>query len=1056
VRSPLDRLRGYIRGYVSLEGAAIVGLYLNLWFWIGLGLDYGIFKLTGTDWVQELPWAPRAGLLVILLSGLAAAVALKLFTRLFREFRDPALALLLERRFPDVLGDRLITAVELSDPAQAATYGYSPAMVRETIHEAARRVETVPVHEVFDWKRLKVRGMLIALLTLGGYLLVGGIFTAVASYQQKEFTLAGYSDFHDVALLWFERNVLLQDRIWPRRAHLELVDFPESGEVRMGRGGTPPSIRVRALKYVVTGAPSRRATEFYAGWLGSHAGKVSDEQAARDGFARTPPEGWRALSWFDMPDVLGGSWLAWDALPDDWVPRNPAAGLTLDEIELKLDQAETHNTLSPDQHQVLRDGLERVQKLAAESGMSRRLRILQVPQTVTLVYRGKTTNTRSRVPLKREAGNEYTGKFGDLTESVTFTVQGEDYSTASRRVTVVEPPVLETLTRIEERPAYLYYRTSKPQELHGQKQVFEETGVSLQGGDTSRIELPAGSNVVLTAVASKELTEVRIVGLKAPEARARPVGPIGAGEQAPQPAARPAKAGDMVAPPVELLGDGRTFRTQFKDIRKEVAFSFEFTDTDGVTAERKMQLVATEDAPPKVRELAPDDIIRKVKEGYMVTVSARIPFKGKVSDDYGLSDVRYVYTLGRATAGMAPIDRLRLELAVASLSGICSEGTRPLVTVVTVNEALSLNRAAEKMERPKIVETFPLPRFEDVLRERQETPPQAIELIRQRLLERQKLPYTALLSEFVIQPDEWKDPEKDPIGCDFPVWKLNLKITDPRLTQPSYKLEVQLRAIDTDLDGAVQNGIPQPHVKDSDEKFTFRVVSEIELLAEIAKEEEKLYSDLDNAVRNEESLVNLQKTQSKFLQMILDLSGFAADRDKPQVLETMSTGCERIMEWLDKGQIAVREVASAYQKIDKELRTNQVDPRRIDKLQNTIVKPLIDADVLFDRVRDRVLDFRKALDNNGLDLPQRVELAKVAGGVAKVELQGLVDHLIRVLEAMEGLTTINKLIKQIAEIERQEQEQSERIKQLKEKVEQDLFDKALEGDKPKDKTPGKK
>ena len=31
--------------------------------------------------------------------------------------------------------------------------------------------------------------------------------------------------FNDVATIWFERNILLQNTIWPRKAHLELVSF---------------------------------------------------------------------------------------------------------------------------------------------------------------------------------------------------------------------------------------------------------------------------------------------------------------------------------------------------------------------------------------------------------------------------------------------------------------------------------------------------------------------------------------------------------------------------------------------------------------------------------------------------------------------------------------------------------------------------------------------------------------------------------------------------------------------------------------------------------------
>src|SRR5215211_417420 len=87
VRSPLARLRGYIRSYVTLEGLALCGLYLCLWFWIGMLLDYGVFRAFTVDWVQVLPWALRGGILVVLASGLLAAVALKVVRRLFVEFR---------------------------------------------------------------------------------------------------------------------------------------------------------------------------------------------------------------------------------------------------------------------------------------------------------------------------------------------------------------------------------------------------------------------------------------------------------------------------------------------------------------------------------------------------------------------------------------------------------------------------------------------------------------------------------------------------------------------------------------------------------------------------------------------------------------------------------------------------------------------------------------------------------------------------------------------------------------------------------------------------------
>src|SRR5262249_33139955 len=119
VRHPLQRLRGYIRFYVGAEGLTLLVLYVALWFWIGLALDYGFFKAFDLDWVQELPWAFRLVVLVGLGAGLLALVVLKVLLRLTREFRDRALALVLERRYSEQLGDRLITAVELADPQLA-------------------------------------------------------------------------------------------------------------------------------------------------------------------------------------------------------------------------------------------------------------------------------------------------------------------------------------------------------------------------------------------------------------------------------------------------------------------------------------------------------------------------------------------------------------------------------------------------------------------------------------------------------------------------------------------------------------------------------------------------------------------------------------------------------------------------------------------------------------------------------------------------------------------------------------------------------------------------
>src|SRR5207249_4331990 len=102
-----------------------------------------------------------------------------------------------------------------------------------------------------------------------------------------------------VATIWFERNVLLRDTIWPRKAYLIVLD-PEDANLRVGRDAPPPSIRVRSLKYVIADSKAR--------------------------------EGWRALTWKDLDKDLIGSPAA--VATNDWPVRDPDAGLTVDEVEL--------------------------------------------------------------------------------------------------------------------------------------------------------------------------------------------------------------------------------------------------------------------------------------------------------------------------------------------------------------------------------------------------------------------------------------------------------------------------------------------------------------------------------------------------------------------------------------------------------------------------------------------------------------------------------------------------------------------------------------------------
>ncbi|HYT93917.1 MAG TPA: hypothetical protein VEL76_34680 [Gemmataceae bacterium] len=304
VRHPLHALRGTIRRYVTLEGLAVGILYLAIAFWVGLALDYGLFALLGIDWIKAIDRSGPAGtetsfwlrvvMLSLVIAGLLAVIAFKVLRRLFREFRDSALALVLERRFPKELGDRLITAVEMADPKLAEKYGFSQDMLDQTIRDAADRVNKLPVHEVFAWGRLYWRLAWAVLATVGVYLLVGTTWciTATALNWNASSPVAFFHHFNRTGGIWIDRNILLKDRAyWPVNELIDFVRFPGSktdpNEMRVAREEVRPDIWFRAIKW----ARVERSSE--------------------------APEGLRALLWSDLPGLLGSS-MPQVALPVDW------------------------------------------------------------------------------------------------------------------------------------------------------------------------------------------------------------------------------------------------------------------------------------------------------------------------------------------------------------------------------------------------------------------------------------------------------------------------------------------------------------------------------------------------------------------------------------------------------------------------------------------------------------------------------------------------------------------------------------------------------------------
>jgi hypothetical protein len=197
VQQKLREVRSGIRKYVWLEGLAAIVIALAAAFWIGLLLD----------WLLEPPPSVRiAGM------AIAAAVVLwiahrYLLRRVFVRLSNASIALLLERRFPE-LGEHMLTAVDMAAPDTDAET-YNPELVARTHQAASRAIGGVNSEQLFRRGPL-VRAIVAAVL-----------LTATIPV----FAFAARDAFHT----WIER-IALDPEPWPRRVHLEVVGFPPDNE----------------------------------------------------------------------------------------------------------------------------------------------------------------------------------------------------------------------------------------------------------------------------------------------------------------------------------------------------------------------------------------------------------------------------------------------------------------------------------------------------------------------------------------------------------------------------------------------------------------------------------------------------------------------------------------------------------------------------------------------------------------------------------------------------------------------------------------------------------
>jgi hypothetical protein len=201
----LDRLRRLIRQYVVWQGVALVVIVGGALFWGSFLLDWGVFALS--KW--ELPRWLRATVLIVGVALLIVAVFSGLIWRLARSIRAQAIALVLERRFPQ-LGDRLITAVQWAEAPESIESPQQQALLQHTVRQAAQTVAALDVRNVFDFGPLR-RGVTTAVVLISSIL---GLAVVDSDAMER----------------WWSGFVKLEDSYWTRATQLEVTVLTQPGD----------------------------------------------------------------------------------------------------------------------------------------------------------------------------------------------------------------------------------------------------------------------------------------------------------------------------------------------------------------------------------------------------------------------------------------------------------------------------------------------------------------------------------------------------------------------------------------------------------------------------------------------------------------------------------------------------------------------------------------------------------------------------------------------------------------------------------------------------------
>src|SRR5207302_287759 len=92
------------------------------------------------------------------------------------------------------------------------------------------------------------------------------------------------------------------------------------------------------------------------------------------------------------------------------------------------------------------------------------------------------------------------------------------------------------------------------------------------------------------------------------------------------------------------------------------------------------------------------DVLRKTSQGYLCTATALVPFSGRVHDDHGLSDLRFVYTVTPLESEAQGRQRTALAAEVVALG---AGGLAQKLAALALYHSLSRSAAAAEAKVPQ-------------------------------------------------------------------------------------------------------------------------------------------------------------------------------------------------------------------------------------------------------------------------------------------------------------------------------------------------------------------